>query len=227
MTLLKCLRYLARQGLALRGHSEDDGNYSQLLKLCAGFDSNLELWLNRCHDYSSPDIQNEMLAIFAKTVIRDICSDINASEPNQPALFAVIVDGTRDITGVEQESLCVRYVSCDLHLIEVFIRFNETSSTTGDSLSRIVLEVIQTLGLQLDKLRGQTYDGAANMAGQYNGVQAKIREKQPLALFVHCMAHCTNLVTEKCVSESSLIRDALGAVNELGVLSSQSGKFKY
>lgn len=36
---------------------------------------------------------------------------------------------------------------------------------------------------------GQGYDGASNMAGQFKGVQAIIRNKYPNALYVHCLAH--------------------------------------
>ena len=226
ISLLKCIRYLARQGIPLRGHEELDGNYSQLRLLCADFDGNLKAWLERYHDYSSPEIQNEMLNLMSNAIIRGICKDIWESEPAQPAIFSLIVDGTRDITGVEQESVCIRYVNNDLQPLEVFIGFYEATCTTGDALSLIVFDVLQRLGLPLERLRGQTYDGAANMSGKYNGAQAIIRQKQPLALFVHCSTHCINLVTETAISASPVVRDSVDVINELGVLSSQSGKFK-
>jgi hypothetical protein len=34
--LIECIRYLLRQGMALRGHVEDEGNLIQLLKLREG-----------------------------------------------------------------------------------------------------------------------------------------------------------------------------------------------
>ena len=139
MSLLKCIRYLARQGIPLRGHEELDGNYSQLRLLCADFDANLKAWLERYHDYSSPEIQNEMLNLMSNAIIRGICKDIWESEPAQAAIFSVIVDGTREITGVEQESVCIRYVNNDLQPLEVFIGFYEASSTTGDALSLVCL----------------------------------------------------------------------------------------
>ena len=46
----------------------------------------------------------------------------------------------------------------------------------------------------MSKLIGQGYDGCSAMAGMLNGVQAKIREIYPKALYVHCSAHCLNLV---------------------------------
>ena len=56
-----------------------------------------------------------------------------------------------------------------------------------------ILKCMETNGLMLSKLRGQGYDGATNMNGVYSGVQARFQEKQPLAIYVHCMAHNLNL----------------------------------
>lgn len=40
------LRFLLRQGLAIRGHSEDEGNLSQLLKLRTEDSDTVQAWLN-------------------------------------------------------------------------------------------------------------------------------------------------------------------------------------
>jgi uncharacterized Zn-finger protein len=44
--LFSSLSFLARQALPLRGHSEETGNYSQLLSLIAQGDAQLKQWLN-------------------------------------------------------------------------------------------------------------------------------------------------------------------------------------
>lgn len=51
-------------------------------------------------------------------------------------------------------------------------------------------------------LRGQTYDGAANVSKGVKGVQAVLREKQPLALYVRCRPHCVILVTQTACSSA-------------------------
>lgn len=100
------------------------------------------------------------------------------------------------------------------------------TETTGECLANVALDVLCRLNLPLSALRGQTYDGAANMSGKYCGTQALIRVKQPLALYVHCGAHCVNLITQKACTASTIVRDALDWVHQLGVLCGQSGKFK-
>jgi len=42
-------------------------------------------------------------------------------------------------------------------------------------------------------LRGQGYDGAANMSGQKSGVQKLIPDQQPKAMYTHCAGHSLNL----------------------------------
>ncbi|XP_061993396.1 uncharacterized protein LOC133711262 [Rosa rugosa] len=38
-------------------------------------------------------------------------------------------------------------------------------------------------------MRGQGYDGASNMRGEFNGLQALFRQECPYAYYVHCFAH--------------------------------------
>ena len=46
------------------------------------------------------------------------------------------------------------------------------------------------------KLIGQSYDGAAVMAGELNGAQNKIKDIATQAMFTHCYAHKMNLVLQ-------------------------------
>ena len=43
-------------------------------------------------------------------------------------------------------------------------------------------------------IRGQGYDGAANMTGAKSGVQKRIRDIQPKAVYTHWAGHSLNLV---------------------------------
>ena len=45
-----------------------------------------------------------------------------------------------------------------------------------------------------NKLVGQCYDGACIMFGHLIGLQARVKELAPNALFTHCLAHRLNLV---------------------------------
>lgn len=224
LKIIKSVRYLARQGLALRGHESDEGNLVMLLQDKAEDDDVLKQWLSKPTDhYTSPEIQNEILNIMANTVLRTISSTLHALPKLQ---FSIIMDGVQDISGSEQESICLRYVDDDLLPHEDFIGVYEVSSTTGKDLARVATDVLLRLNLPLSSLRGQSYDGAANMAGGVKGVQAVLRESQPLALYVHCGPHCVNLVTQTACTSSAVVTDALDLVHKLGTLYHQSSKYK-
>ena len=56
----------------------------------------------------------------------------------------------------------------------------------------------------VEKLVAETYDVAAVMSSELNGVQAKIKERVPEAIFTHCYAHKLNRVllhAAKCLPE--------------------------
>ena len=62
-------------------------------------------------------------------------------------------------------------------------------------------------------IRGKAYDGASVMSRGKEGVQAKIKEISPLALFTHCYAHCLNLsIATSC--KLSEVRNLIGQINE-------------
>ena len=55
---------------------------------------------------------------------------------------------------------------------ENFLVFIPVQDVTGEGLANTLLETLKNLGLNLEKVRGQGYDGAATMSGAFNGVQA-------------------------------------------------------
>ena len=41
----------------------------------------------------------------------------------------------------------------------------------------------------MSKLRGQGYDGASNMQGEFNGLKTIILRENEYAYYIHCFAH--------------------------------------
>ena len=116
--MIECLQYRARQGQAMQGDTDDESNFIQLLKL-RGKDQPLLLkWLERKEDrYTSHDIQNEIIAIMANHVIRDLVSEIRG------AFFSIICDEHTDISNKEQLTICIRWVDKELEAHKDFLGF--------------------------------------------------------------------------------------------------------
>lgn len=81
----------------------------ELLKIrCDDKPSLKRWWLEKDNNtYTLPTIQNEMIQILGNEIFSSIVQSINISNP---LMFSVICDGTRDIDGNEQVSVCVRWV---------------------------------------------------------------------------------------------------------------------
>ena len=61
--------------------------------------------------------------------------------------------------------------------------------TTALTLKNEICVVLSHYNLHIENIRGQGYDGASNMHGEWNGLQAIFLKDCPYAYYVHCMAH--------------------------------------
>ncbi|CAH2276007.1 Zinc finger MYM-type 1 [Pelobates cultripes] len=90
----------------------------------------------------------------------------------------------------------IRYVHIEGDHVEVkesFLGFFPVAEKTAAELTENILYQLQEDGLDISLCRGQGYDNAATMAGIHGGVQAKIKEINPKALFMPCANHSLNL----------------------------------
>lgn len=206
---LSSLKFLMRQGLALRGHKEEEGNLYQLLK-CRGEDVNgLEKWLQDGR-YLSHDIINELIELVAHKLLRQLLDEIREVQ-----WYSIIGDETRDASGVEQFGVSVRWIDTDYIVYEDLIALAEVEQTDAATLSKMLKDVILSCNLQLSNCRGQAYDGASNMSGHLNGVATRIQGEVPQAHYVHCLAHSLNLCLQDCGCNCRTIRESLALTTEL------------
>ena len=56
-------------------------------------------------------------------------------------------------------------------------------------LKKEICVVRSRYNLYIENIQGQGYDGASNMRGERNGLQALFFKECPYAYYVHCMAH--------------------------------------
>ena len=132
--------------------------------------------------------------------------------------FTIIADKSTDPhSNQEILSLCLRFVdqSSPNDVKEYLTNFMHLERTNATMISRKILESLSDPSISLDpsNIRGQAYDGASVMRSGKEGVQAKIKEINPLALFTHCYAHCLNLsIATSC--KLSEVRNLIGQINE-------------
>ena len=79
----------------MQGDTDAESNQPLLLK-----------WLERNEDrYTSHDIQNEIIAITANHVIRDLVSEIRGG------FFSILCDGYTDVSNKEKLTICIRWAN--------------------------------------------------------------------------------------------------------------------
>lgn len=61
-------------------------------------------------------------------------------------------------------------------------------------MSKYIKGLITGFDFDLNKLVSQGYDGASVMSGNCTGVQTRVRQFTPHAVYIHCYAHVLNLV---------------------------------
>ncbi|XP_074293713.1 uncharacterized protein LOC141620851 [Silene latifolia] len=197
---INALRWLAVQGLAMRGRDESEsssnrGNFLELLKYQASFSTNVVSNRSKNATYTSPDIQIEILQILAEKVKRAIKEEIGG------APFCIIVDEAGDVSGKQQMALILRFVD-NLGLVqERFFGIIHVPNTSAMTLKKEIFEVLSHYSFDMKNLRGQGYDGASNMRGKWNGLQAVVIRECPYAYFVHCFAHRLQLALVAAAKE--------------------------
>ena len=160
-----------------------------MLNYTAKFDEKLAQHLQNSSVFSglSNKIQNYLIEAVGMIVENSIKEEIA-----QASFIAIEVDETTDISCTAQCSTVLRYV-LDSDIKEVFIGFDILKDRTVGGVTECIFKNLDKYDC-VEKLVAQTYDGAMVMASHLNGVQVKVREKAPAALFTHCYAHKLNLV---------------------------------
>ncbi|XP_050547099.1 52 kDa repressor of the inhibitor of the protein kinase-like [Daktulosphaira vitifoliae] len=217
-----------KQNIPLRGHrdsgkiiveqendrliQENQGNFREILRYRAQGDKHLKSFLEAegTIKYTSATLQNEIIESCNKIILNKIVTNINAQR-----CFTILADETADIGGIEQVSLCARYLDVkNMIMKEEFLQFVPTTDTTGKGLADIIIQSLHSFGVDTKYLRGQGYDGCASMSGQFNGAQAIIRQSHPLVTYVHCAAHVLNLAISYSCSIQE-IRNCLGTISKV------------
>ncbi|XP_058777057.1 uncharacterized protein LOC131651407 [Vicia villosa] len=191
-TSIDTVRWLTLQACAFRGHDEtsnskNQGNFLELLKLLASYNDEiakvvLENAPQNCK-YTSHQIQKELLQILSSKVKKHIREEIGDSK------FCIVVDEARDESKKEQMALVLRFVDKAGLIQERFFDVAHVKDTTSLTLKEAICDILSRHNLDVSNIRGQGYDGASNMRGEWNGLQALFMKDCPYAYYVHYFAH--------------------------------------
>lgn len=211
LKIIQNIKFLSRQGIALRGHDDTESNFTQLFKLRELDNPVLTTWLKtRSDKYMSPEIQNELLEVMSLSILRSIASNLQSS-----TMFAVMADECVDISNHEQLAICFRWVDAELEVHEDFAGLYEIPDITAETIVHVLKDCLIRMNLNWSRCRAQCYDGASNMAGHRSGVATQVPSLEPRAIFTHCFGHSLNLAVCDTIKQCKLTRDVLDVTHEI------------
>jgi hypothetical protein len=104
--------------------------------------------------YMSPEIQNQLIGICGDMIKREIVHRL----VEEKKFYSIIADGTSDVSGTEQLSLSIRYLSYDndqINIKEDFIGFTPLVDSSAKGISEKIINYLRSTGLDLACLRGK------------------------------------------------------------------------
>ena len=130
-------------------------------------------------------------------------------EIREAEVLAIIADEAINISQKEQLCITVRWVDTNCNIFEDLLEFIIVPKMDASMLTMAIKDRLVQFGLPISKCRGQAYDRASNMSGHINGVVTQIQKQEPSVVYVHCLAHCTNLFLQTMGKQVAPVRDAL------------------
>lgn len=124
---------------------------------------------------------------------------------------------------MDQVAICVRYIR-DGIFNERLISMMAIHNTSGRQYFELVKNVLIYLGIDIKTVINSSFDGASNMSGKYNGLQAALKEIAPDMIYTHCYAHVLNLVMIDACSSSLKGRVFFGLLEKTAVFIENSFK---
>jgi hypothetical protein len=171
--------------------------------------------------YTSKTIQNDFIDVIGEYIRDKLMEKIK----QDGSVFTIIADETTDMFNQEVLTLCLRFAQSqpNVEIKEVFFDFAHLRRTSGEKIADAIIESCSKHNIDITKHRGQAYDGAAAMSSGRIGVQARIKEKSPLALYMHCNSDVLNLsIAAAC--KLSPIRNMIDSLNETDLCFNNSPK---
>ncbi|XP_008182762.1 zinc finger MYM-type protein 1-like [Acyrthosiphon pisum] len=246
--IIEGIIYIGRQGIAYRAHkgeqaytlddkSMNHGNFLELLMCWSKFDPILEKYLNIAIEKSKNRStlsggrgRGSLVTFLSKTTINKIINLISqwiqeeiGKEVKKVKFYSLLMDSTQDVSVTDQLAVCVRYV-IQTEVKERLIKFLPVQLSKAIDLYNLIKNILEDIGLSLSNIVSQAYDGAANLSGIHNGLQALIKKDAPQSIHIHCFSHLLNLTLTQASASCSEAINLFGLLDRLAVFFSQSYK---
>jgi len=159
--------------------------------------------------YNSETTATELLEAVSLWLRRKIVESLCSS-----TYISLMGDEATDIRGRTELSICFRFV-VDGEAVEKYFMLRQVQSTVGSDIAKAILEMLRTHNIPLNKIYWLEFDGAANMSGRTNGVQALLKSDLVNANYIHCRSHLLNLAAANVANVFKPLKGLFSMFNSL------------
>lgn len=131
-------------------------------------------------------------------VIKHLIAEENLDEIRQLTqnqYYSLVLDESTDITTSKSMAIIIRVYNKKCW--DKFLGLIPVIDCTAQSLFDKLTDFLQIKSIPLENMLAFTADNCSVMMGQFNGVQAKLKEKIPNLFVLGCVSHNLNIISER------------------------------
>ena len=132
------IQFLTRQGIAIRGHTESEGNLAQLLLMQSRNNEVVKRWIKE-NRFTSHDVVTEQICTLGQTLLHTLLGQMKGIGP---AWYSIIADEATDVVNSEQLNLSIRWVNDDYEVHEDPVGLFRVSDTKVETLFSIIKDIL-------------------------------------------------------------------------------------
>lgn len=123
---------------------------------------------------------------------------------HQASYFSIMADECTDVATIEEMSVFCQWEENGVpeHLLEIV----HLKKADAESIYFALVECLKEKQLEVSRIIGMGFDGASTFSGKKTGVQTRIKNIAPHALFVHCHCHLLQLACVQAANSTNGIK---------------------
>ncbi|XP_006824225.1 zinc finger protein 862-like [Saccoglossus kowalevskii] len=193
ISALRCMYWICKNEVA---HTT---KFRPLLDLVKSFGGSCLEHLNKGGNanYMSERIIQEMVDVLAQVIERRIYSDIRESP-----FYSLMVDETTDISILKQLIMYAKYTDKEGNAKTSFVHISDIFDGKAETIETAIVNFCEkNMFLLNSKMAALGSDGASVMVGKRTGVATRLKERNPILINVHCVAHRLALASSQAMDK--------------------------
>ena len=124
-------------------------------------------------------------------------------------------DEATDVKNVSELVVCLHWMDDKLEAHDEFIGLESMRNTDANSIVEELSDVLPRMYLNLNKCRGQCYDGCLTMSGSKTGIAVQAKSERERALYSHSYVHSINLAVGDTTKVCHVLKDTIANTYEV------------